>query len=299
VTLKHVTSTSASFYSELKTDNVLMASPEELHAFLPASALHDDSLGPTNIVLIDWEQMGNWLEMTAPEIHYVEFAVFLAKPTTEGVPEEVREKCRRLVDQHIPGYFQVSETYTDPAKAYYQPWTALSGWEQESAMIYSLGMIMWCIFEGVPSPKNPLSKIFKTEDEQEFPQFTTRTPQLVRNLIKACTQGHKDWSTQGKVSKTTTNDSANTHAYDIVRRGYRFYPRGQSGVNGEPVADEHTTRWTAREMWRARLRDMEEYLEVKGRYREGGGLDRKQDERLLGLPLRPRLDEVLAVLRSL
>jgi hypothetical protein len=285
-TLIFVATTPARFYSELKTDNILLSS-KPTHLCSTPSAV--DSIAQkgreeeSNVILIDWEQMGNWLEMSAPEIHYLEFAMYLAKPTTEGVPDSTRSVCRELVRKHMPDFFEAEHIYTNPTQGYYQPWIALKPWQHEAAMVFSLGMILWCIFEGVPSPKNPLSKTFKQDDLQEFPQFSHRTPPRIRSLIQDCTRGSRSWAVP---------------EFDIVRRGTKFYPRGKSGVNGEPVGTEYQTRLAAREMWKQRLSEMEAFLTVKERYEDGGSLRRKDDEAFLGYPLRPRLVDVLAVLKG-
>lgn len=283
-TLIFVKSTAARFYSELKPDNMILSES-------PATALSTDGAGTdeegtkmTNIVLIDWEQLGNWLELTAPEVHYLDFAKYLVKRSVEGVPEKTRALCERLPRKHMPEYSEYAHKYSNPSKGYFDAWNSLKPWHQEAAMVFALGMNLWCIFEGVPTPKNAPSKTFRTVDDQEFPQFSHRTPLRIQKLIEDCTKGVCSWAAP---------------QFDIVRRGSKFYPRGRSGWNGEPVGTEYETRFAAKEMWKRYLGDLETFLVVKERYEGGGGLNRKADEALLGYPLRPRLDEVLAVLKSI
>ena len=206
------------FYSELKPDNVLLSGPDE------------------DAILIDFEQVGNWTSFSAPEIYYIEYLLQLAK--SEIIPVSIKQRYEKLLARYVPDDPSPSPIYSDPPNGCYKAWNLLDHSEQEAAMVFSLGKILWCIFEGASCTRNSLLVEPKYGCLLEFPTFQ-RTPAKLQQLIRQCTTGSYEW----KGSQI-----------DIVRRGSKFYPRGRPGVNGEAAANAVEAMDAAKTMWKGKWR---------------------------------------------
>lgn len=246
----------ARYYSELKPDNVICS-------------------GWDQVILIDMEQSGNWETFTAPEIHHVENLRRLAE--SKYVPEEKRELYRALLREHLPGRdLDKGMAYSNPEEGYFDIWNLLSPSRRESAMVYSLGKLMWCIFEGWSHTQNNMGEDYRFDCEWEFPESRISPPNI-RQLIRECTKGAPDWA----VDK---DDS-------IVRVASSIYPRGKTGLHGEPEASGMETLLFCKGMWERRIQKMDHYLEAKLRWERGTA--HATDAELLGFPFRPKLRDVL------
>jgi serine/threonine protein kinase len=248
----------ARFYSELKPDNLVLSD------------------GAERVILIDFEQMGNWITFSAPEVHYLEYLLKLSK--SDAIPHGERRRYAEMVKEHMPQEQDPHPIYANPPNGYYRPWICFTPAEQEAAEVFSLGKTLWCIFEGCSDTRNSVLKAFKRDSGLEFPDFR-RTPAKVRTLIAACTRGNRD----GEPDRV-----------EIVRQGSKVYPRGRSGVNGEPLGTIAEARKAAKLMWQQRIQEMEHFLQAKKRWRDGQG--REEDRDLVGYPSRPLLSEVLRIL---
>ena len=233
----------------------------------------------------------SWATFSAPEIHYLEYLLQLS--ASEETPELERERYTALVAQHLPTDQPPSvrqHVYANPPQGYYRPWLALGPAQREAAEVFSLGKLLWCLFEGRADPRISLLKSFRHEPlsspwctappalDIEFPTFR-RTPEPVRALIRRCTRGDPLWRPEAAWQR------------GIVRVGAQAFPRGRSGVSGEPRGTAQEALEAAKQGWRETLRDMEIYLDAWGRWRRGGAS--QQDEELLGFTLRPTLQEIL------
>jgi hypothetical protein len=184
-----------------------------------------------------------------------------------------------LLSSHIAIIEETSSpAYENPSEGYYTAWKSLSPTEREAAEVFSLGKTLWCIFEGCADTRNSVLKAFKFDDGQEFPEFR-RAPPKIRRLIEQCTRGNRD----GAEGRT-----------EVVRVGNIVFPRGRTGRRGEPLGTEDETIEAAKDMWRIRVKDMEDFLVAKTRWKEGTATE--DDEKLLGFMSRPTLDEILEVL---
>ncbi|KAL2869467.1 uncharacterized protein BJX67DRAFT_379021 [Aspergillus lucknowensis] len=268
-TLIEINNGPAGFYSELKPDNLLLSCADD----------RTETETEERVVFIDFEQLGNWFTLSAPEVHYLEWVLKLSK--CNEVPEDERRRFAQLVDDHMPIQPAGDPIYDNPAAGYYRPWMNFSAAEQEAAEVFSLGKTLWCVFEGRCDTRNSILKAFKHHDDDdssaalEFPHFRA-TPEPVRQLIRECTRGNRDGES-GRV--------------EVVRRGWRVYPRGRSGIEGEPLGTAREAMEAARRMWQQRIAEMEEFLAARTRWQRGEG--REGDVELLGYPGRPSLREVV------
>ncbi|KAH8590661.1 hypothetical protein B0O99DRAFT_634361 [Bisporella sp. PMI_857] len=246
----------AEFYPELKADNILLST----------------SKGTEDVLIIDFEQTGTWMEFSPPEVNFLRTLERLAE-SPEFIPEERRKHYLDFA-QTIGVDGSIEETiYTNPPRGYFKTWLMLSAMEMEAAEVYSLGMTLWCIFEGIPSNRNPMRRSWHIDHLQEFPEFR-RSPARIRKLILECVRGWEAWSLE-----------------ILVRRGAMMYPPGKTGRGGEPLGTALETQEAGIAIWRRWLDDMEPYLWARKRWQDGCASE--ADLEMLGFPKRPKLQGVL------
>lgn len=247
----------ARFYSELKPNNLVLSDSGD------------------DIKFIDFEQFGNWETFSAPEIHYVEDITKLRN--LDVVPQAKREAYHKLLANHTREEALSRPIYSGHLEGYYTVWKLLTPLEREAATVFSLGKLLWCIFEGNSHTKNSMLEEYEHEIETEFPAFN-KTPLWMRSIIEDCTRGSLDWN--------------NDRELDIVRRGSRIYSRARSSLNETEAAVE--VMEAMKLMWEQRISHMELFLDAKTRWQRNCATN--EDAAFLGFPLRPRLGEVLALI---
>ncbi|KAM7205454.1 hypothetical protein V8F20_003223 [Naviculisporaceae sp. PSN 640] len=160
--LIHVFEKGKTFFSDLRPDNVLL-----------------DNAG--HAILCDFEQRGSWHEWCPPEVLY---------------PQYVESLLHSQQGSKIPGWDSLVLSYTRkrPTQATGEsyvssknrPWFALSRQSQEKAMVYTLGLFIYCVFEGLSSVSPSLRYRFAIDPDISFPVFR-RTPTSIQNIIRQCT----------------------------------------------------------------------------------------------------------------
>jgi hypothetical protein len=244
--MQHIRLNAKTFYSDLRLDNILLTQSDD-------------------ILLIDFEQRGVGSPFAAPEVKYLEYIDSLAHSDT--LPEEVQAHYHRLFERFIePHVSRSRDTYRNEPQGFCIPWLCLTAQEQESAEVYMLGRLLWCIFEGVSGPETSVTTEAPRESNIEFPEFS-RTPEVFQELILRCKTG---WRGVG---------------FGIARLGSKLVVREKNihcGIEGEAVL--------LREWWRNELKASEEFLEERQRRREAGHVEL--------CFVRPSMKEVLQVLQS-
>jgi hypothetical protein len=276
--LEHIHSQPGMFYSDLKMDNILLSSTN----------------GKISMILTDFEQSRNLYTWAPPEVFYVEWIAELSFPDlarndhlTEQMMAEFRDTIKRYFDSRgttLPLRLKKLD-YDNPDHGWYYPWLTSTPEEREAGAVYCLGRAMWCIFEGVGDTSNVLGRSlpYDPDSEHEFPTFTHQTPNLVQELIKKCTSGAREWTDDGPLG--------------LFRRGGKVYPRGATGVNGEPLATVKETRDAIKDVWKLEIAKAKKFLRAREKYVQGrADVD---DLKLLGYLERPTLKEVLAFLEDL
>lgn len=193
--LLHIREAAGTCFADLRPDNVLLD--------------EDDS-----IVLCDFEQRGNWHEWCAPEIlfrQYVENIRSLVSPGTRYGP---------LLD----GFPCLAST---PVEAKNAAWFTLSEAAQDKAAVYSLGLFVYVVFEGLSSVRRSIANEWPEDPQVEFPA-TRYTPDAVMRLVRRCTVDAPEWA-EGSGSKRQQR---------VVRIGAVAYP--ESRLNLEPGTAEAT-----------------------------------------------------------
>ncbi|KAK7928361.1 hypothetical protein PG985_005359 [Apiospora marii] len=159
--LDHIHKVHGTFYSDLRPDNVLV------------SVSHDH--GTETAILCDFEQRGNWYEWCPPEVLYVQYAENLRKARYS--PEE-----ELTWETRIQTFLQDK----DQSHTRNRAWNSMSHETQEKAMVYCLGLFMYCVFEGQSNVCGNKVNHFTYEPDIEFPTFR-RTPPRVKGIIERCT----------------------------------------------------------------------------------------------------------------
>lgn len=258
-TLQAIMTGPARFFSEIKPDNLIVSQPGN------------------DIVFIDFEQAGNWDTFSAPEILYIEQLTKLASSSL--VPPKMRLRYKTLLQALATESVASEEVYSNPPHGYYSAWIGLLPWEQEAAMVYALGKLLWCIFEGCSHTKNSTGENYHVSVVVEFPEFRN-TPPGIRQLIKSCTSGSPDWNTADDIR--------------IIRKGPKIFLLTQGSAMGGSANSPAEVMDAAKALWSQWVYDLEIYIEAKIRWVEGSAST--EDKMLLGFPKRPRLTDVLATI---
>jgi hypothetical protein len=259
--LIHVRENARTFYSDLRMENLVLSQPGN------------------DIVMVDFEQRGVWAQFPAPEISYLDAIYSLANSTV--IPVRAQEKYKQLTKRYMGDTVPaLSESYHNPEQGYCAPWIAMAREEQEAGMAYMLARVLWCIFEGLSCPEQPVWCSYEWEADLEFMEFR-RSPVGVMRLIDECTKGRKELEDR----------------FPAARKGNRFVlmqGRWRSGVLDEDCVGEGTVnevRDEAMRWWKKELSDAEEFLEK----REKGELNGRWKEYLK----RPKLKDILVCLERL
>lgn len=160
------------FYSDLKCENIVLSSAV---------------VGERDIVLVDFERTGTSSDWAPPEIRRLERLHSVIK----------FNKCRTTRQEYAQLLQAALETnYEEPEEAFHDMdgrsrpfWENLRVLETESAMVFALGKVLYCIFENVPASTNVINPSSANESPAaRFPEFTY-TPPALRALILKCTAG--------------------------------------------------------------------------------------------------------------
>ncbi|KAL1902817.1 hypothetical protein Sste5346_000728 [Sporothrix stenoceras] len=193
------------YYPDLRLDNVVLTAPAPVG----------------NAGLVDFEQRGVWCSFSAPEVDYIESLRVIAFDDQEdfeyNIPDNVcfQYKQRLIVcyeaaitakaleefgglrlpapppsasklGRHPLVRLEEDTKYSNPKSGYNVAYNCLTKSEQEAAMVYMLGRLLWCIFEGMSAPhRGAVWMSYPREPELEFPAFRL-TPPHVQTMILKC-----------------------------------------------------------------------------------------------------------------
>jgi hypothetical protein len=226
--LLHLQNVAGIYYCDLRPDNMLLTDTE-------------DGL---RVVLIDFEQRGNWQTWVPPEVFRLEYLQCLGG--SEYVPEGQRAFYKRLLKalNCEPESTIDRRCYTFTNSSCNAVWNSMSKGHQQSAMVYAFGKLLWCLFERVELLNN-FDVIFHHGPDYgeniEFPTFH-RTPPTMKNLILDCTKGAPEH--KGRFPP-------------VVRIGHKIYPRPSPGCQVDAHADSRTILEGTKKWWQEEVKQAE------------------------------------------
>ncbi|KAJ4394532.1 hypothetical protein N0V93_003751 [Gnomoniopsis smithogilvyi] len=265
----HIRSQAHTFYPDLRLDQIVF----------PA-----DKKRP---IIVDLEQRGVWCEFGSPEVNAIDYLMALAIDEGEDDDDDAthtesesqglspsRQRSRDIMLRLHPKYKRLcnpDDIYDNPPMGYNIPWICLNWNEQEYAMVYMLGRLLWCIFEGMSAPqRGAIWQSYHNEPEFEFPEFR-RTPPELRSLIDQCTRGRRS-----QLSNC------------VVRKGSKIVLRDDPRGHGTPAQ----IRSVAKIFWANEVRWAEEFLLDREKQLKEGSWD----DNHFGRPTLTEVDEALATL---
>jgi hypothetical protein len=267
--IQHIHESPIKFYSNLKLINVVMR----------ATNTGTDS----DAILIDFEQRNGHFSWSAPEIHYIHYLEHLA---TFSASSETRSRYTGMLQIYIPSWKPLNSKtrYNNPEHGFSFPWLVLTEEEQESAQVFMLGKLLWCIFEGASGISSAITvETFREEPcEIMFPTFS-RTPPSLRGFIRRCTAGAPEW--EGRWP-------------GVARRDNKLYPLGKTGVGGGPLGTLKETQEAAKRWWSNEIKAAEKFLDARSRLKLGIPMEEGSLKTVAFMEQRPTLMEVKAALEG-
>lgn len=253
---------------------------EQGHVYYPDLRLDNIILSETgDIVMVDFEQRGLWCEFGAPEVNALEYVRILASeglleevnndPVGLSIPEDVTEKYAALLARELPDWesLEACESYSQRPEGYTSfniAWLCLSKAEQEAAVVYMLGRVLWCIFEGQSGPdKAAFWQSYAREPDLQFPEMRNTPPGELRQLVDECTRGWR---------KTLSGLVARQGSNLVLLRQREEDIQGSSfscSSNGA-VTEEEEVLQVARSFWTAEVKAAEEFLQMRHEMKERG-----------------------------
>lgn len=272
--LIHLTEKAGIYYPDLKPDNILL---------VPSSSSHLEPL------LLDFEQRGNGTNWAAPPILNTQYLSELASSPSQHIPSYLRTHYASLLEKYTKRYIYPADShhlkpenerkYTNPKHGYNIPWLALSTQQREAALVFNLGKLLWCMFEGIPYPNRGIwvKSEYYASIPYEFPTMRSENCEKVRHLIELCMRGW-EWEPKRKNQ-------------GLTRRGAYILPQ-ELESHLETIREEQV-RTSARSYWKEEISGIDEFFEMRlGRHISlGEGAD--------GMVEHASLREVLVALESI
>lgn len=265
--LLHLQNVADIYYCDLRPDNILLTNSKE----------------GLRALLIDFEQRGNWQTWSPPEVFQMEHLRYLAE--SESVPEGQRAIYKSLLKAancHVePAVERRRYTFSDSHSN--AVWNSMSKRHQQSAMVYSFGKLLWCLFEGVQMVSNFDALLHPGPDYGdiiEFPTFRKTLPTM-RNLILECTKGAPEH--EGRYPP-------------VVRLGDKVYPRPSAGGQLDAHADARNVLEGAKRWWQEEVRQAFDAIVTRTQIQNGGAASYDSEWSIYSS--RPSLAQVLHQIQS-
>jgi hypothetical protein len=117
-------------------------------------------------------------------------------------------------------------------------------------MVYSLGLFLYCLFEGLSNVRVNIANAFPCEPGVEFPEFR-KTPPAVQAIIERCTIDAPEWNLA----------EASVRARRVVQVQDKLFPEGLTGSTQDLADITKLVLDTGMEWWQSELVKAEKFLE--------------------------------------
>lgn len=224
--LEHVRQAAGTFFSDLRPDNVLLDEDER-------------------VILCDFEQRGNWHEWCAPEVLFRQYSenIHAALP----VPH-----LSSPYDGLLVGFALGSAptSATPPVEAANRAWFMLSTDSQDKATVYSFGLFIYTVFEGLSSVRRSIANQWPIDPAVQFPEVR-HTPAAVLKIVRRCTVDALEWTEGGSVLRPPR----------LLRIGGMLYPDRRTNLEQGTPETAAAVLDTALAWWSAELSRAEAFLD--------------------------------------
>lgn len=259
------------YYAGLKPDNIVI---ESTGGQTPGGNRY-------RAILIDFEQGTPWYLWAPPEVYWINMIERLAKSDDSVVviPPEYLSLLRSLVPGWSPR-FRWAKYDSDAAIRVPPSWAHLNHAEKNSAVVYMLGKVLWCMMEGVAHMAEPATfdSFLADPTLPIFPEFR-RTPPALRRWIRRCTSGAPEWRDRGQPFH--------------VRRGI-VRLKEVSDVEQVLPGEEQLVEVAACEWWSRELEAAKSFIEMRSRTGDSAGRRSLADF----MSVRPTLEDVLRAIQD-
>jgi hypothetical protein len=130
-------------------------------------------------------------------------------------------------------------------------WFALPPTAREKAVVYTLGLFIYTVFEGLSNVQRSVANKFPIEPEMEYPNFK-RTPTGIRKLIQHCTADVPDWQAVGLLSEP----------WRVGRVNGLLYPAAQTNLQPNTRTTFDTVMGSLLRFWNIELARAEKFLHI-------------------------------------
>jgi hypothetical protein len=241
--LVHIQQAAGTFYSDLRPDNVLLASDGRA-------------------VLCDFEQRGNWHEWCAPELLFRQYAENM-RTVLSNTPSGPSPSSYHYL---LAGYAPPAHLVETPVQAANRAWFLLPAAAREKAAVYSAGLFIYTVFEGLSNVRRNIANQWPIDPDVEFPTVRS-TPALVMSLVRRCTHGAVEWADEHQQGDRKRPPR-------VVRKGGALYPEGQLDLEVGTTVAAAAVLDAAHAWWSAELARAEAFLQSDGWGSQEFGKDR-------------------------
>ena len=289
--LNHVLEKGHTFYSDLRPDNILLCPRATVTANVSADNLTTATDEMFDIVLCDFEQRGNWHEWCAPEVLYGQYIQNLKSHPSANNNHHAWRDLIEAYDKPKPNLSTPTASVDPTVVNKNQPWFRLSLQSAEKAIVYSFGLLLYCIFEGLHNCRTSIANAYPNESTLEFPRFQ-HTPHALRLLILDCTVDAPEWE-ECDISSRQIQDhlsDKSSRPPRLVRRGFKLCPENVDGAEMQKLDRNETEKLvldTAMNWWTSELEKARTFLKTP-----------EWESQIFGAR-RPRLQEVMDKLEQI